>query len=302
MSRKLRLTQLMQLVLPAILLFAAFESTSAQEVKEERRPLLEIEGNQIFSKQELLDVVNNQLDEWAKAGSKYSRDQLDYCIHQMDFFMKSRGYLQGRVVKQDFKVAEAGPRLVLTVTEGPLYRVGETTLEGARLFPSELILDTIGLRTGDIANGKGLSEGLFGRLKTRYSNFGYVQYTAEVQPTFHAKEDAKEGVVDLKITIDEGDQFRIHSLKISGAESRVTDLLARELLLRSGDVFDDQLFHESVNRLNRTGLVEPIDAEKDVEWTNLQDKQRRYDRKLNTVEEGPPLLDLLIHVRKASHP
>jgi outer membrane protein assembly factor BamA len=170
----------MQLFLAVILLFAALGATSAQEVKEEKRPLLNIEGNQIFTKQELLDIVNNRLDEWAKAGSKYSSQQLDYCIHQMDQFIKSRGYLKGKVTKKDVEETEAGPRLDLTVAEGPVFRIGETTLEGARLFPSELILDTIGLRTGDIANGELLSKGLYEGLKTRYAKFGYIQYTAEV--------------------------------------------------------------------------------------------------------------------------
>jgi hypothetical protein len=42
----------------------------------------------------------------------------------------------------------------------------------------------------------------------------------------------------------------------------------------------------------RTGLVDPIDPEKDVDFTN--------DGRKN-LEEGPPLLDLVIHVKKAGN-
>jgi outer membrane protein assembly factor BamA len=292
MSRNFSFTnQSRQTVLAVILLFAALGAASAQEVKEEKRPLLDVEGNQIFSKKELLDIVNNQLDEWTKAGSKYNSQKLDYCIHQMDQFMKSRGYLKGRVTKKDVEETEAGPRLVLTVTEGPMFRVGEITVDEARLFPSQSIIDTIGLRKGDVANGKFLSEGLFERLRTRYAKFGYIQYTAEVQPIFHDKYGASEGVVDFKITIDEGEQFKIRSVKITGVDARVTDLLARELMLRAGDIFDDELFHESVIRMGRTGLVDPIDPEKDVNFSNNG----------KSLDEGPPLLDLVIHVKKAGN-
>jgi hypothetical protein len=61
-------------------------------------------------------------------------------------------------------------------------------------------------------------------------------------------------------------------------------------MLRAGDIFDDELFHESVIRMSRTGLVDPIDPEKDVDFTNDQRK---------SLDEGPPLLDLVIHVKKA---
>jgi len=293
MSRNFSFTnQPAQLLLAVLLLFVALGATSAQEVKEEKRPLLDVEGNQIFSKKELLDIVNNQLDEWAKAGSKYSSQQLDYCIHQMDFFMKSRGYLKSRVTKKDVEETETGPRLALTVTEGSMFRVGEITVDDAHLFPSQSIIDTIGLRKGDVADGKLLSEALFARLRTRYAKFGYIQYTAEVQPIFHDKDGAREAVVDFKITIDEGEQFKVRSVKITGVDARATDLLARELMLRAGDIFDDELFHESVLRMSRTGLVGPIDPEKDVYFGNSERKNS---------EDGPPMLDLEIRVKKAGN-
>src|SRR5215470_14438542 len=121
MSRTLRFTNKSgRMALAFVLIIAAFGVTVALKLKDEKRPLLDVEGNKIFSKQELLSVINNQLDEWASHGTKYETEQLDYCIHQMDFFMKSRGYLQGRSTKKDVEETEAGPRQVLAVTEGPL--------------------------------------------------------------------------------------------------------------------------------------------------------------------------------------
>ena len=141
MTRTLCFTnQSRRIVLALVFLFTAGGVTTAQESKEAKRPLLDVEGNKIFSKQELLAVVNSQLDEWAGHGTKYNTQQLDYCIHQMDQFMKSRGYLQSHVTKNDVEETEAGPRQILKVTEGPLFRVGETTVEGAQLFTSQIVL------------------------------------------------------------------------------------------------------------------------------------------------------------------
>jgi len=273
------------------ILVVSFASGSAQQTGEAKRPALDLEGNKVFAKAILLDKVNSQLDSWAKNGGKYEPNMLDYSVHQLVGFMSSHGYLQAKVSQGNVEQTEAGPRVLLTVDEGPIYRVGKVTVEGARLITPEQVLDEIGLKTGNVANGEKLSDGLFQRLRVRYAKFGYIQYTAEVVPTFHAEKDAAEGVVDFALTIDEGEQFRIRSLKIAGADKALTDSLTRELMLRAGDIFDDELFHESVIRMNRTGLVDPIDSEKDVEFT---------DNLRKSLDEGPPVLDLVIHVKKSS--
>src|SRR5215471_10359751 len=256
------------------------------QVTEKSRPILDVEGNKIFSKQEILDSINKRLDAWANAGSKYTPAQLDYCLHQVDFLMKSRGYLQSKVSRGKIDDTEEGSRVILSVKEGPLFRVGEIKIDGAQLFSPEQIRDEIGMKTGDIANCEALSDGLYERLKTRYAKFGYIQYTAGVDPIFHVKEGASEGVVDFIITVDEEDQFRVHRITIAGADRAETDLLQRELLIRDGDIFDDELLRDSVKRINSTGLVEAVDPVKDVDF--------------KTSDKESPIVDLIIHVKKAS--
>jgi outer membrane protein assembly factor BamA len=286
------------LILSLCILALGFSSVVAQEVADSPRPALDIDGNKNLSKAVLLDNINSQLD---KNGSRYNSQILDYCLHRLDAFIKSNGYLQAKVTAGNVEQTDTGPRLLLTVVEGPLYRVGKITVDEARLFTAQQVLAEIGVKTGEIANGEKLSDGLYERLKARYAKFGYVQYTAEVDPTFHAASGDPEGVVDLAITIDEGEQFKIRSIKIAGADNAVTEMLTRELLLRAGDIFDEELFHESVKRMNRTALVDTIDRERDVDFTDLRDKQRQlaFDRRIENPDLGPALLDIVIHVNKA---
>src|SRR5436190_4129687 len=270
------------------LLVVVCTSVLAQEANVEKRPILDLTGNKVFAKPELLGIVNSQLDEWAKNGAKYQSGMLEYSVHQAERFMKSQGYLQARLTQGSVEQSEAGPHLLITVVEGPRYRVGKMTVENSRLMTPEEVLEEIGLKTGDIANGAKVSDGLYQRLKERYGKFGYIEYSAEVQPTFHAPIDDAEGVVDLKITSEEGEQFAVHSIKIEGADKAVTQALTRELLLHAGDIYDDGLFRESITRMNRTGLVAPIDSDKDVSFAG---NKRKTD--------GQSLLDLVILVKKA---
>ncbi|HBB95173.1 MAG TPA: hypothetical protein DC054_07260 [Blastocatellia bacterium] len=304
MSRNLPFSfQSMRLTLTLAVLLAAVASVVAQsdinenprpmavvmavaqsDVKEKTRPILDVEGNKVFSKQELTDTANKYLDRWAMNSHEYAPRELDYCLHILTGLMRSRGYLQGKVNRGKVEETEAGSRVVLAVEEGPLYRVGEMKIEGAQVFSPEQIRDTIGLKAGDVANGETIREGLFERLKSSYGKFGYIQYTADIQPTFHVKENASEGVADFDITIDEGAQFKIRSIKFVGGDEPSREYLRQQLLLlRAGDVFVDDLLRESVKRINDTHSYDPIDADKDVDYR---------------TDEEAALVDLTIHLKK----
>lgn len=258
-------------------------AVAQSDVKEKTRPILDVEGNKVFSKQELTDTANKYLDRWATNGNRYEPRELDYCLHILTGLLRSRGYLQGKVNRGKVEETEAGSRVVLAVAEGPLYRVGEMKIEGARIFSPEQIRETIGLKTGDVANGEALSEGIFERLKSSYGKFGYIRYTADIQPTFHVKENAPEGVVDFDITVDEGAQFKIRSIKFAGGDEQSRQYLRQQLLLREGDVFVEDLLKESVKRINETHSYEPIDAGKDVDYRS---------------DEEAALIDLTIRLKK----
>jgi len=246
------------------------------------RPVLDVDGNKVFSKQELLEVVNKCLDQYTE--TPYSTEKLDYCLHTLTNHMREQGYLEAHLGKTLYEQDENVLRATIPVEEGALYRVGEIQIEDAKVVTPAQILDLINLKPGEIVDGAKLSTGLYERVKEAYSNLGYIQYTAEVTPTFHLKEGAREGVADFAITIDEGQQLKIRSIKFIGGDKLTTDLLRRELMVREGEVFNHELWKQSIFRMSNTGLVEPIDIDKDVDFKKQDEKS--------------PLCDLTIHVKK----
>jgi len=255
--------------------------TVHSQTQEKSRPAVEFEGNKIFSSAELQTVTNQCLDQYSE--TKFST-VLEWCVDQLRFFLMSRGYLQAKLIAPNADQIDGQSTLIVAVKEGPLYRVGEIRIDEARLFTPDQIREMIGLKTGDIANGKALGKRLYEDLKARYAKFGYIQYTFEVEPKFHAKEGSLDGIADFIITIDEGQQFKIRNLKILGADRASADLLQHELLVRDGDILDEELFRDSIKRLNSTGLVERVDADKDVDY--------------HQPDQESPFMDLTIHVKK----
>lgn len=244
------------------------------------RPVLDFEGNKVFSKEELLSVVNKCLD---PSTTPYETDQLDYCLYRLNNHMKAKGYLQARFEKTLYEQTDGGQKALIPVVEGALFRVGKIEVKDAKVLTPAQILEMINLNPGDIADGEKISTALYERAKETYASLGYIQYTAEVVPTFQVKEKAEEGVVDLAITVDEGSQFKIRSIKFAGGDKRTTDMLRRELMVRDGEVYNFDLLQKSITRMNNTGLFDQIDPDRDVDYQ---------------TDKEAPLLDLTIKLKK----
>ena len=255
-------------------------SIHAQEATAPKA-VLDFDGNKVFSKQELLEVANKCLAGYSK--SENQDEALDYCLHRVSQFLRAQGYLQAQLGKPRQEQTETGSRTIVSVNEGALFRLGEVEINGTRTLAPTQIRELFELKTGEIADGDSIGVWLYERVKKAYGNLGYIQYTAEVQPKFHRKDGAREGVADLAVTIDEGLAFTIASIQFEGNENVSKDVLIREMAVRNGEVFSQDLFDAGLMRINQIGQFETIDADRDVDWK---------------VDKKAPRVNLTIHLKK----
>jgi outer membrane protein insertion porin family len=277
-------SRLLMKALCQVLFLGAFGvvTAGAQEAVTDR-PVLDFDGNKVFTKLELLDVANTCLDRAIDASHPYETLHLDYCLSKVVSRMHAKGYLQARLGKTLFEQTGNVSKATVPVEEGPLFRVAEIKIENTKVLAPAQILELIGLRSGDVADGTKLGSAIFERVKEAYGHLGYIQYTAEITPAFHVKEGADEGVADFTIRIEEAAQFRIHSIKFAGGDSKTNEMLRRELMVRDGEVYNSDLFAESITRMNNTGLYDRIDPNRDVEYE---------------TNEKTALIDVIIHLKK----
>jgi outer membrane protein insertion porin family len=149
-------------------------------------------------------------------------------------------------------------RIVIPVTEGRIFRVGELKVEGNSIFSEQQILAYVGLQKGEIANGKRLQDAVYEDLKNVYGSQGFVNYTAEFEPEFRDNPtNPNEGIVDVKIVIDEGKQFTLRRLEFTGNTFTRDRVMRREFLLNEGDIYNSRYLEISVARLNQTQVFRP---------------------------------------------
>ena len=276
---------------------------------------IEFEGNEVFSDSELRGAM-----QYVKETGMISRFQGQDILHmeklQADLqrnvraYMWSKGYFQARIgdpqvvglgeKRTDFLPLITLPlplisskddtlKIVIPVTEGKLYRVGDIKIEGNSIFSEEQIRAFVGLRTGDVADGKRLQEAVYDDkqgMKSVYGQQGFVQFSAEFEPDFKDNpNNPNEGIVDITIVIDEGKQFTLRRLEFTGNTFTRDRVMRREFLINEGDIYNSRGLDISVARLNQTQYFDPIDKDQDVEM-RTDEEQGDVDLIVKVKERG----------------
>jgi outer membrane protein assembly factor BamA len=221
-------------------------------------------GNKHFTSDDLAAHLREFLAEHSTSG--YSREALDYGLHVLSSYMRSLGYLQAQFGEPRVSVVGAGLRVTVPTTEGQLYRLGDLKFDGVESIGLAEVRSLLPIAKGDIANGESIGKWLFEDLRRVYGEKGFIEYTAEPVPLFkNNPHNPEEGIVDLEVHIEEGKQFTLRSLTFEG-EDLSQKQLAEFFVLNVGDLFNQRLLAASVARINKAGLFEPIDVNKDVKF------------------------------------
>jgi outer membrane protein insertion porin family len=279
---------------------------------------IDFEGNQVFKDGELRGAL--QLVKETGLISRFQgQDILDLRKLQYDLqknvrsYMFSKGYFQARIGEPQvvglgyrrtgIPIIGALPlpiisskddtlKIIVPVTEGRVFRVGDLKVEGNSIFSEQQILGYVGLKKGEIADGKRLQDAVYEDLKKVYGSQGFVLYNAEFEPDFKDNPaNTKEGIVDITIRIDEGRQFRLRRLEFTGNTFTRDKILRREVLINEGDIYNQIALETSVIRLNQTGYFDPIDKDQDVE-IRTNDDQGDVDLVVKVRERGRQQISL----------
>jgi outer membrane protein insertion porin family len=269
-------------------------------------------GNEHFSDGELRNslqlVKETGLISRVKGTDILDLRKLEYDLQKnVRSYMFSKGYFQARIGEPEvqglgvkrtgFPVISVLPlplitskddtlKITIPVVEGKVFRVGDLKVEGNSIFSEQQILSFVGLKKGEVADGKRLQDAVYEDLKKAYGSQGFVQYNAEFEPVFKDNPaNPNEGIVDITITIDEGKQFTLRHLEFTGNTFTRDRVMRREFLLNEGDIYNENYKEISIQRLNQTGYFDPIDKDQDVE-TRTDDEQGDVDLIVKVKEKG----------------
>jgi outer membrane protein insertion porin family len=270
---------------------------------------IEFSGNQHFSNRELRNslklVKETGLITRFQGKDILALDKLEYDLQKnLIPYMRSKGYLEARTGepkveslgerRTGFPVlplpilssTDEGLRVTIPVIEGKLYRLGNIKIEGNSIYSEEVIRQVIGLKSGEVADGRRITKALSEDLKNLYGRSGFIEYEYDITPDFKQNpQKPDEGIADFTITITEGKQFTLRRLEFLGNTYTRDNVLRREVAVNEGDIFDKSLWEFSVLKLNQLGFFDPIDKDKDAEF-HTNEETGEVDINLRVTERG----------------
>ena len=130
-------------------------------------------------------------------------------------------------------------QVMVPIEPGPVFQWAGAEWNGNTVFAAAQLDEFLGTKAGDVADGGKVIGGLE-RVRSEYGRRGYLDLKLESEPVF----DDTAGRVRYRVRIEEGPQYRMGKLIITGlsvpAERRLTDAWK----IAPGAVFDKMYFEE----------------------------------------------------------
>ncbi len=220
---------------------------------------IEFVGNSTFSSGRLRDEMqtteSNWLS-WIKTSDVYDPDRLAADAELVRRFYLKHGYADMRVTdtKVDYDDAAAGYRVVISVEEGKLYRVGDISVVSKIVeITPEMLRGRVQLSPGDVYNSDLVEKSILG-ITTEVSSRGYA--FSQVRPK--GDRDPETATIKLSFVVEEGARVYIERINVRG-NSRTRDfVIRREFDIGEGDAYNKVLIDRTVRRLNNLGFFKTV--------------------------------------------
>ena len=220
---------------------------------------------------------------WLVGGGRLDPEQYRADCKKLREFYRSKGYLDVEVEDadpekvcqvKDVKDGAGWVDVVFNIKEGRRYTIGAISFEGNRLGLTDPIYATAALqkvvaepslRRGahptefdQIASGEAFAvpavDAAADKIKEYYGQMGYINSSVQVV----RRPNLTTGAIDVKFQIEEGQRHTVRSVEIQGNTKTRSTVIARELALGPGEVFDLARTRVSEARLRNTQFFEEV--------------------------------------------
>lgn len=237
---------------------------------------VDFRGNQAFTDGTLRDAMRTKPEGffWFRSG-KFDRETFQTDLRErLPKFYGARGYIDFAVLSDTLLVdPQSGKaQLVVEVSEGPQYRLGEFRVEGNSHFPTDAVKrlytvergSVLGLpfggggerEKGEVFDRAALDDAT-GELRRMYNNEGFLY--AQVEPIVRRVPAAAPGApptVNVTWAISERQPFYIRSVAIEGNTFTHESVIRERLLVLPGDVYNEERLIASYTSIGALGFFE----------------------------------------------
>jgi outer membrane protein insertion porin family len=220
-------------------------------------------------------------------GGTFKEEKFEEDADKIIQYYRKRGYITARVGQPELKILEdendgntRWVQLIVPVTEGNRYKIGNFTFEGNAIVKGENLRPFFKMKQGDYYNEEKIHKGLE-KAREVYGAAGYYEFNAYPDlaprdvpaaaandpaagpPAPAATADGHSGppVVDVTMRVQEGKQYFVNRITFHGNTTTRDNVIRRELRLVEQGVFNTEALKYSVRRLNQLGYFKALEGD-----------------------------------------
>jgi outer membrane protein assembly complex protein YaeT len=223
---------------------------------------IRISGNRLFTAEQIRAVMLEQTAGRLFSHGRYSEALLEQDVLNIKGLYRASGYQQAAVASKILEKYQSDPSQVaidLTIKEGPQTRVAWVRIEGNYLLPSDQLLKFPSTEEGQGFAESNLSEDRDKILGVYFDN-GFSNATADVTyvPVVPSPDEFPR--VGVTFTIQEGEQFFVNRIFLSGLHFTRPGVARREFRVQPGNALSQQNMLETQRHLYDLGLFNEVDT------------------------------------------
>jgi outer membrane protein insertion porin family len=245
-------------------------------------------------------------------GGTYKEDKYEDDADLLLEHYRNKGYISAQIGQPELKIIEDSVdgekrfvEMLIPVTEGKRYRVGDVTFAGNTIVKPEALLPLFKLKPDEYYNEKKVRKG-FEKARELYGSGGYMEFTGypDLRPRDQApatvaeqpagpvapwaKTTGKDGapIVDVVMRLTEGKRYFVNRITFVGNTTTRDNVIRRELRLVESGVFDTEALKHSVRRLNQLGYFKPLEGNEAIDVQKTPNVDDKVDVKLKFEEQN----------------
>ena len=249
-----------------------------------------LKGNHSFSNTRLKLRTNSwYLPLMFVDGCRFVQKDIKEDVETLTNFYRKKGFADVVVTFHINHINQNNIILVYQITEGPLYQI---EFKGNNLFWDFTLKKQLAPFKDGNNNGFGLKKSLQ-NIKNLYHNAGYEKVSIKTFKKNEIRDDNK--ILKLTITINEGIQFVVDTVQITGNKNIKTSLIQKQILtippgiLNSGGFVPD-IFKKDILAIKALYLkygYMNTKITKELRWKEVKtEKQKKFVNIIINIDEG----------------
>jgi outer membrane protein insertion porin family len=217
-------------------------------------------GNNIFSDNDLKDVLSTKESKWYKFLSSmdvYDSNRVEYDKEKLRIFYHNKGYADFSTISSISQINKKKNKFTINflVNEGIKFKFGSTKITNfIAEFDNDKLRDAITIKKNKIYQAKEVDASIDKMLKILYDK-SYA--FAQIEPVI--TKDREQKIINVNFVIKQTPHIYIRNINIAGNNYTRNYVILRELKFKEGDPYNINKINRSKQLLMNLGFFEKVD-------------------------------------------